>query len=75
MIIEIGGYHLHIYFDMNVYCRLLDDQTQFRVRRESKAIREILRAVYGGKYKLCGSFILEKENAANKSLEMQTKIN
>lgn len=51
-----------IYLDLNVYCRDYDDQTQLKIKRECKAIENIFNLVRNGKYKLCGSFILDKEN-------------
>jgi len=55
-----------IYFDMNVYNRVFDDQTQLRIRKETKAIEDIFQMVDNGQLKLCGSFILNAENDANK---------
>jgi predicted nucleic acid-binding protein len=50
---------------MNIYCREYDDQTQFKIKRECKAIGNIFKLIEEQKYRLCGSFMLEFENNAN----------
>jgi hypothetical protein len=63
-----------IYLDLNVYYRDYDDQTQIRIRRESKAIDFIFEFVDNGKHKLCGSFMLDEENNANPLIGLKTEI-
>ena len=56
---------MSIYFDMNVYNRMFDDQTQLRIRFESMAIDIICELIEMGQYTLFWSFILEYENDKN----------
>lgn len=56
---------MKIYFDMNIYNRIFDDQRQMRIRFESMAIDILFELVEKGKYELMWSFILEYENSKN----------
>lgn len=56
---------MKLYFDMNVYNRLFDDQSQIRIRFETMAINIIFELIEKGDYNLCWSFILEDENNSN----------
>ncbi|MEQ8171653.1 MAG: twitching motility protein PilT, partial [Candidatus Eremiobacterota bacterium] len=56
---------MYIYFDMNIYNRIFDSQSNVRVRFESMAIDIIFQMIEEGKYELCWSFILEYENSKN----------
>ena len=56
---------MKIYFDMNVYNRVFDDQSQIKIRFETMAIDIIFELVEKGNYELCWSFILEDENGEN----------
>ncbi len=56
---------MKIYFDMNVYNRIFDDQSQIKIRFETMAIDIIFELIEKGNYELCWSFILEDENSQN----------
>ncbi len=56
---------MKIYFDMNIYNRIFDDQAQMRIRFESMAIDILFELVERKKYELVWSFILEYENSRN----------
>lgn len=66
---------MYIYFDMNIYNRIFDSQSNLRVRFESMAIDIIFQMIDEGKYKLCWSFILEHENSKNPFLYRRMYIN
>lgn len=65
---------MKIYFDMNIYNRVFDDQTQMRIRFESMAIDILFELVEKKKYKLIWSFILEYENSRNPFMERKLNI-
>lgn len=64
---------MRIYFDMNIYNRIFDDQTQMRIRFESMAINILFGLVEKGRYDLMWSYVLEYEN--NRNPYMERKIN
>ena len=66
---------MKIYFDMNIYNRIFDDQAQMRIRFESMAIDILFELVEKGKYDLVWSFILEYENSRNPFVERRLHIN
>ena len=63
-----------IYFDMNIYNRIFDDQSQNRIRLETEAINMIFNAIDQNKYSLLWSFVLEDENNRNPFLERRSYI-
>lgn len=65
---------MKIYFDMNIYNRIFDDQTQMRIRFESMAIDILFELVEMNKYELMWSFILEYENSRNPFIERKINI-
>lgn len=65
---------MKIYFDMNIYNRIFDDQTQMRIRFESMAIDILFELVEKEKYELMWSFILEYENSRNPFMERKLNI-
>lgn len=65
---------MKIYFDMNIYNRVFDDQAQMRIRFESMAIDILFELVENEKYKLVWSFILEYENSRNPFIERKLNI-
>ena len=65
---------MKIYFDMNIYNRIFDDQTQMRIRFESMAIDILFELVEKKEYELVWSFILEYENIRNPFIERQLNI-
>ncbi len=54
---------MKIYFDINIYNRIFDDQTQMRIRFESMAIDILFELIEKDRYNLVWSFILEYENS------------
>ena len=66
---------MKIYFDMNIYNRIFDDQTQLRIRFESMAIDILFELVEKKKYELVWSFILEYENSRNPFIKRKLHIN
>ncbi len=56
---------MRIYFDMNIYNRVFDDQTQLRIRFETLAIDILFELVEKRHHELCWSFMLEDENRKN----------
>ena len=65
---------MKIYFDMNIYNRVFDDQTQMRIRFESMAIDILFELIEKKKYELVWSFVLEYENSRNPFLERKLNI-
>ena len=65
---------MKIYFDMNIYNRVFDDQTQMKIRFESMAIDILFELIEKKKYELVWSFILEYENSRNPYLERKINI-
>lgn len=66
---------MRIYFDMNIYNRVFDDQTQIRIRFESMAVDILFELIEKGNYELMWSFILEYENSRNPFIERRLHIN
>ncbi len=66
---------MRIYYDMNIYNRIFDDQKQMRIRFESMAIDILFELVEKGRYNLVWSFILEYENSRNPFVERKLHIN
>lgn len=56
---------MRLYFDMNIYNRIFDDQNQFRIKLETIAILSLFELIEKGKYALNWSFMLEFENTNN----------
>ena len=65
---------MKIYFDMNIYNRIFDDQAQMRIRFESMAIDILFELIEERKYELLWSFILEYENSRNPFIERKLNI-
>lgn len=65
---------MKIYFDMNIYNRVFDDQTQMRIRFESMAIDILFELIEKKKYELVWSFVLEYENSRNPFIERKLSI-
>lgn len=65
---------MKMYFDMNVYNRVFDDQTQMRIRFESMAIDILFELVEKGQYMLMWSFVLEHENSMNPFIDRKMHI-
>jgi len=51
-----------IYFDMNIYNRPFDDQSQVRIRLETIAIFSILQKIKNKELTLLWSFMIEPES-------------
>ena len=66
---------MKIYFDMNIYNRIFDDQAQMRIRFESMAIDILFELVEKGKYELMWSLILDYENSRNPYVNRRLYIN
>ncbi|MDD3227272.1 MAG: twitching motility protein PilT [Tissierellia bacterium] len=64
-----------MYFDMNIYNRIFDDQTQIRIKFESMAIDILFELIEQKKYDLMWSFMLEYENSRNPFIERKLHIN
>lgn len=65
---------MRLYFDMNIYNRIFDDQSQVRIRFESMAIDMLFELVENRNYKLAWSFILEYENSKNPFIDRRVHI-
>ena len=65
---------MKIYFDMNIYNRIFDDQSQIRIRFESMAIDILFELIEKEAYELVWSFILEYENSRNPFMERRVHI-
>ena len=65
---------MNLYFDMNIYNRIFDDQSQMRIRFESMAIDILFELIEKGNYELLWSFILEYENSMNPFIERRLHI-
>jgi len=66
---------MKLYFDMNIYNRVFDDQTQLRIRFESMAIDILFELIEKADHLLVWSFILEYENSRNPFVERRIHIN
>ena len=65
---------MKIYFDLNNYYRVFDDQTQLRIKGEANAVNRIFELVDSGKCQLYGSFALENENDRNSHLKNKMQV-
>ncbi|SHD76798.1 twitching motility protein PilT [Schnuerera ultunensis] len=65
---------MKLYFDINIYNRIFDDQSQMRIRFESMAIDILFELIEKGNYELVWSFILEYENSMNPFMERRLHI-
>lgn len=65
---------MRLYFDMNIFNRIFDDQNQFRIKLETTAILSLFELVEKGDYNLCWSFMLEFENENNPFPHRKTHI-
>ena len=65
---------MKIYFDMNVYNRVFDDQSQMRIRFEAMAIDILFELIEMGQYTLVWSFVLEYENSRNPFIDRKDHI-
>jgi predicted nucleic acid-binding protein len=63
-----------IYFDMNIYNRPFDDQTQVRIRLEAIAIFSILQKIKNKELTLLWSFIIDYENSLNPYEDVRQEI-
>lgn len=54
---------MRLYFDMNIYKRSFDDQTQIRIKLETMAINIIFQLIEQNQYDVYWSFILDYENS------------
>lgn len=65
---------MKIYFDMNIYNRIFDDQAQIRIRFESIAVDILFELIEKEHYTLLWSFILEYENSRNPYADRKSYI-
>jgi predicted nucleic acid-binding protein len=65
---------MKIYFDMNVYNRIFDDQNQLRIRFETMSIDIIIELVENRIHTLVWSFILSDENSGNPYLNRRNYV-
>ena len=65
---------MRIYFDMNIYNRIFDDQSQMRIRFESLAIDILFELIENGEHILVWSFILDYENSRNPYVDRKMHI-
>lgn len=56
---------MKLYFDMNIFNRMFDDQNQLRIRFEAMAIDVIFEMIDKKQHCLSWSFMLEHENKGN----------
>lgn len=63
-----------IYFDMNIFNRPFDDQSQIRIRLETIAIFSILQKIRKGDIMLLWSFMLDYENSLNPYEDVRLEI-
>jgi len=66
--------NMKMYFDMNVYNRVFDDQSQMRIRFEAMAIDILFELIEKGQNTLVWSFILEYENSRNPFIDRKAHI-
>lgn len=57
-----------LYLDLNLYCRIFNDQTQLRMYREARAVDVILDRARRQRYKIYWSYVLHAENSLNQNL-------
>jgi predicted nucleic acid-binding protein len=65
---------MKLYFDMNVYNRVFDDQSQIRIRFETMAVDILFELIEKKQYTLVWSFILEHENSKNPFVDRKAYI-
>lgn len=65
---------MKMYFDMNVYNRVFDDQSHMRIRFEAMAIDILFEFIEKGQYTLVWSFVLEYENSRNPFIDRKDHI-
>jgi predicted nucleic acid-binding protein len=63
-----------IYFDMNIYNRPFDDQSQVRIRLETIAIFSILQKIKDKELTLLWSFMIDYENSLNPYEDVRQEI-
>ena len=63
-----------LYFDMNIYNRPFDDQSQMRIRLETVAITMIFALVERDLFSVKWSFVLDYENSRNPFLERRAFV-
>jgi len=63
-----------IYFDMNIYNRPFDDQSQVRIRLETIAIFSILQKIKNKELTLLWSFMIDYENSLNPYEDVRQEI-
>ena len=63
-----------LYFDMNIYNRPCDDQSQMRIRLETVAITMVFALVERGFFSVKWSFVLDYENSRNPFLERRAFV-
>ncbi len=65
---------MKMYFDMNVYNRVFDDQSQMRIRFEAMAIDILFELIEMEQHTLVWSFVLEYENSRNPFIDRKAHI-
>jgi len=63
-----------IYFDINIYNRPFDDQSQVRIRLETIAIFSILQKIKNKELTLLWSFMIDYENSLNPYDDVRLEI-
>jgi predicted nucleic acid-binding protein len=63
-----------IYFDMNIYNRPFDDQSQVRIRLETIAIFSILQKIKNKELTLLWSFMIDYESSLNPYEDVRQEI-
>ena len=63
-----------IYFDMNIYNRPFDDQSQVRIRLETIAIFSILQKIKNKEVTLLWSFMIDYEDSLNPHEDVRQEI-
>ena len=64
---------MKMYFDMNVYNRVFDDQSQMRIRFEAMAIDILFELIEKEQHILVWSFVLEYENSRNPFIDRRAQ--
>ena len=65
---------MKMYFDMNVYNRVFDDNSQMRIRFEAMAIDILFELIEMEQHTLVWSFVLEYENSRNPFIDRKAHI-
>jgi predicted nucleic acid-binding protein len=68
------GYAVKVYFDLCVYNRPFDDQTQPRIMMESLGVVTIMALIGGKQIRSINSFVLDYENRKNPKSENRSFI-